>query len=155
MVVVAHGNVSEYCEAHGLTIGSRYEGKLEEYSGDGLILVTDNCADKNDYYYLKYRFRMRGIELVSTHWHDQGVEDFLEYKMKRDAERRVKKGGRRLFGLQSEEAMAVVRRIFELRDAGCTLRQISDDPGVKYPDGRKMPVSTIQVILKNRERYGL
>lgn len=153
MIVVAHGKVDAYCEEHGMVIGSRYEGKLEKYSGDGLIVVTDNCADKNDYYYLKYMLRMRGIELVSIWWHDQGVEEFLEYKMKRDAERRGKRGGRRLFGLQSEEAMAVVRRIFELRDAGLTLRQISEDPGVRYMDGRKMPISTIQVILKNRGRY--
>lgn len=138
-----------------MVITERYSGKLEEYSGRGLILVTDNCADQNDYYYMKYRLRMRGIELISTHWYDHGIESFLEYKERRDAERRERKGGRRLFGLQSEEAMAVVRRIFELRDAGYTLRQISDDPGVRYTDGRKMPVSTIQVILKNRERYGL
>lgn len=153
MVVIAHGNVDAYCEAHGMVIAERYTGKLEEYSGDGLILVTDNCADVNDYYYLRGIFRSRGIELVSTHWYNPVIENFMEYKEKRDAERRVKRGGRRLFGLQSEEAMAVVRRIFELRDAGCTMRQIADDPGVKYPDGRKMPVSTIQVILKNRERY--
>ena len=155
MVVVAHGNVDEYCEAHGMTIGSRYSGKLEEYSGSDLIVVTDNCSDKNDYYYLRYLFRARGIELVSTRWYDPSIEEFLAYKGKRDAERRVKNGGRRLFGMQSDEAMAVVRRIFELRDAGYTMRQISDDPGVRYTDGRKMPVSTIQVILRNRERYGL
>lgn len=154
MIVVAHGNVDLYCEKHDMTIGERYSGKLEDYSGDGLILVTDNCSDKNDYYYLKYMLRMRGIELVSTHWFDDGVEDFVAYMAQRDAERKVKRGGRRLFGLQSERDMAVVRRIMELRDAGYTLRQISDDPGVSYADGRKMPVSTIQVILRNRGRYG-
>lgn len=155
MNVVAHGNVDAYCEAHGMQIVERYEGRLEDYQGKGIILVTDNCSDINDYYYLKYRLRMRGVELVSLWWHDQGIEEFLEYKMKRDAESRVKNGGRRLFGLQSEEAMAVVRRIFMLRDVGYTLRKISEDPDVRYLDGRKMPVSTIQVILKNRERYGL
>lgn len=153
MVVVAHGNVDAYCEAHGMVIGSRYSGKLEEFEGSGVIVVTDNCADKNDYYYLRYLFRSRGIELVSTHWYDPSIEDFMAYKEKRDAERRVKRGGRCLFGLQSERDMAVVRRIFELRDAGKTLRQISNDPGVQYADGRQMPVSTIQVILRNRERY--
>jgi hypothetical protein len=155
MNVVAHGNVDAYCEAHGMQITERYVGRLEDYRGKGLILVTDNCSDKNDYYYLKYRLRMRGIELVSLWWHDQGIEEFLEYKMRRDAEHRARNGGRRLFGMQSEEAMAVVRRIFELRDAGKTMRQISDDPEVKYPDGREIPVSTIQVILRNRGRYGL
>ena len=59
-----------------------------------------------------------------------------------------------MFGTQSEEAMAVTRKIFELRDAGYTLRQISEHPEVGYLDGRKMSVSTIQVILKNRSRYG-
>lgn len=154
MIVVAHGDVTEYCAAHGMTIGERYVGKLEEYSGRGLILVTDNCADVNDYYYMRGIFRSKGIELVSTHWYNPVIENFLEYKEKRDAERRVKRGGRRLFGLQSDRDMVVVRRIFELRDAGCTLRQISDDPGVTYADGRSIPVSTIQVILSNRERYG-
>lgn len=155
MIVVAHGDVDAYCAEHGMVIAERYSGKLEDYSGGGLIVVTDNCADVNDYYYLRGIFRSRGIELVSTHWYNPVIENFMEYKERRDAERRVRSGGRRLFGLQSEEAMAVVRRIFELRDAGYTLRQISDDPGVRYTDGRKMPVSTIQVILKNRERYGL
>lgn len=153
MIVVAHGDVDLYCESHGMTIGERYSGKVEEYTGNGVILVTDNCADLNDYYYLKYMLRMRGIELVSTHWHDRGVEDFVAYMAQRDAERRVKRGGRRLFGLQSERDMVVVRKIFSLRDAGYTLRQISDDPGVTYADGRQIPVSTIQVILRNRGRY--
>ena len=155
MVVVAHGNVDAYCEAHGMVIGERYTGSLEEYRGNGLILVTDNCADKNDYYYLKYRLRMRGIELVSTHWHDPAIEEFLAYQERRDAEQRRRRGGRRLFGTQSEEAMAVVRRIFELRDAGKTMREIAADPEVCYTDGQRMTVSTIQVILSNRERYGL
>lgn len=150
MVVVAHGDVDLYCESHGMTIGERYSGKLEDYAGNGVILVTGNCADLNDYYYTKYRLRMRGIELVSTHWHDKSVEDFVAYMAQK---RRVKKGGRVMFGLRSEAEMVVVQKIFELRDAGKTMRDIARDPGVKYPDGREIPVSTIQVILRNRERY--
>jgi hypothetical protein len=136
-----------------MVIGSRYTGKLEEYDGNGLIVVTDNCADKNDYYYTRYLFRTRGIELISTHWHDPSIEEFMAYKEKRDAERRVNRGGRPLFGTQSERDMAVVHRIFALRDAGKTMRQISNDPKVRYADGRQIPVSTIQVILRNRGRY--
>lgn len=153
MIVVAHGDVCDYCEAHGMTIWAQYIGRLEDYPGPGRIVVTDNCSDKNDYYYLRGIFRSKGFELISTHWYDPSIEEFLEYKQKRDAERRVKRGGRRLFGLQSVRDMEVVRRIFELRDAGKTLRQISADPGVTYADGRQIPVSTIQVILSNRERY--
>lgn len=155
MIVVAHGDVSEYCESHGMTIGERYIGKLEKYDGKGLIVVTDNCSDINDYYYLRGILRGKGVELVSTHWHDPAIEGFLAYKEKRDRERRTGKGGRRLFGMSSARDMKVVHRIFELRDAGVTMRGISEDPEVRYADGRKISVSTIQVILKNRARYGL
>lgn len=155
MIVVAHGKVDDYCASHGMTIGERFVGKIEEYTGGGLIVVTDNCSDKNDYYYLRGIFRKKGIELVSTHWYDPAIEDFLEYKERRDAEGRAKKGGRPLFGTQSDRDMVVVRRIIELRDAGMTMQRISDDPEVRYADGRQISRSTIQVILNNRERYGL
>jgi len=155
MNVVAHGKVDDYCAEHRLRIVERYTGKLEDYEGRRGIVVTDNCSDQNDYYYLRDMFRSRGVELVSTHWFNEDIECFLEYKRFRDTERRVKKGGRQLFGTQSDRDMAVVRRIIEMRDLGYTLRRIADAPDVCYADGRRMAVSTIQVILKNRGRYGL
>lgn len=156
MRVVAHGDVDAYCDAHGMVIVERYTGKLEEYNGSGFVIVTDNCADKNEYYWLKYQLLHRRVILMSTHWEDKDLSDFIEYMAARDAEKKKKpkRGGRVLFGKRSEAEMAAVRRIFELRDAGHTLRQISDDPEVRYPDGRQIPVSTIQVILGNRGRYG-
>lgn len=154
MKVVAHGDVDAYCEAHGMDITERHTGRLEDYSGHGLVVVTDNCADKNEYYWLKYKFLKRRIVLLSTHWEDRDLSDFVDYMNTRDLEtRRTHPGGRPLFGTRSEEEMAVVRRIFELRDAGVTMRKIAEDPGVRYADGRKIPVSTIQVILGNRGRY--
>ena len=47
--------------------------------------------------------------------------------------------------------MAVVERIYELHDAGKKLREIAEDERVSYLDGRKMSVSTIQMIIKNRK----
>lgn len=162
MIVAAHGNVEEYCEAHGLTIGERYTGKVEDYRGDYLILVTDNCEDQNDYYYLKYKLLRRKIELVSTHWSDQGVNDFVRYLSQREADARKKMySGRLSFGFKRKAgkivedpvAIEIARRIVRLRDAGKTYREISEDSDVGYPDGRKMSISTIQEILKNRGKY--
>ena len=44
-------------------------------------------------------------------------------------------------------------RILELRDAGYTYQKINEDGEVRHPDGRKLGISTIQVILKNRKDY--
>jgi hypothetical protein len=49
--------------------------------------------------------------------------------------------------------IAVARRIIALRDAGCTMKEIRDKDGVCHPDGRKLAVSTIQQIIKNRDKY--
>ena len=155
MYVVAHGKVDDYCAEHRMIIVARHTGKLEEYEGRNTILVTDNCSDENEYYYLRDMFRTKSVELVSTHWFNEDIECFLEYKRCMDTKRRVKKGGRQLFGTQSDRDMAVVRRIFEMRDLGYTMRRISEAPDVCYADGRRMSVSTIQVILRNRERYGI
>lgn len=164
MVVVAHGNVEAYCEAHGFVIGEHYTGDVSEYEGDGRIIVTDNCSDERDYYYLKYKLIQRGIELVSTHWSDEAIEEFVTYLNRRETENRRKKyGGRQRFGYYRkngevcirEESLAVVRRIFELRDAGETYQRIVDDPDVHHPDGRKLSISTVQVILRNRKEYEL
>jgi intein-encoded DNA endonuclease-like protein len=52
-----------------------------------------------------------------------------------------------------EEGREVVRRILELRDSGCAYREIREDAGVHHRDGRKLSISTIQIIVKNREEY--
>ena len=160
MNVAAHGNVDAYCEAHGMVIVERYSGDVLEYRGDCSVLVTDNCEDQNEYYFVKYRLMLRKIELVSTHWSDAGVEDFVRYLGEREmARRRDKYTGRMAFGfyrangvtVADPAGIAIARRIISLRDAGKKYREIADE--VTYPDGRKMSISTIQVILRNRSKY--
>ena len=158
MRVAGHGDVADYCNAHGMTIVEQYTGDLENYNGDCLVLVTDNCKDKNEYYYLKYKLMKRKITLLSTHWCDCAIADFVEYMA---AQRGAKRGGRLMFGfkrengevVEDEVSMRIVRRIFEMRDQGKKYREIAADPDVCYPDGRDLPVGTIQTILKNRSRY--
>lgn len=155
MVVAAHGNVDAYCQEHGMVIAERYSGKLEDYRGGHLVLVTDNCSDRNDYFYLKYLLLKRKVTLISTHWESRDIEDFVSYLNQR--ERREKYGGRMPFGFGrdglSAEGKRVACRIISLRDAGLTYKQISEDEGVRYLDGRRIPISTIQVILRNRSKY--
>lgn len=162
MLVAAHGDVDEYCRAHGMIVAERYEGAVEKYAGDYLVLVTDNCESMNDYYYLKYKLHQRGIELVSTHWHERSLDEFVQYMGEREnRDRETARPGRLPFGyrrskgevLEDAAKMVVVRRIFELRDDGKTYREIQRDLGVKHPDGRPMSISTIQVILQNRWKY--
>lgn len=72
---------------------------------------------------------------------------------------RPKYGGRQRFGYSFVDGKvtltgaAVVKRIFEMRDRGCTYREISEDDSVRHPDGRKLSISTVAVVIKNREEY--
>ena len=43
--------------------------------------------------------------------------------------------------------------IIELKDKGYTLRRIQEDSRVVHTDGRKLSISTIQLIVKNRKDY--
>lgn len=149
MIVCAHGEVSEYCENRDMIIVERYEGDIENYGGVCRVLVTDREMSSNEYFYLKGKMLLRGVELVSTRYIDM---ENLPQGVIRDV-RETHSRGRRKFGDGSVAERAVVDRIFELRDAGATLKEISEDEKVGYLDGRKMTVSTIQVILKNRNKY--
>lgn len=162
MRVAAHGNVDEFCAERDFIIEERYEGELIDYAGKSMVLVTDGCDELNEYYYLKYVLFKRGVSLVSTHWRNKDVSAFVEYCLKQDEERRRgKRAGRQPFGFQWDHGERVVnpatigvaRRIIALRDAGYTYRAIAEDPEVRYPDGRKMSISTVQVILNNRGIY--
>ena len=151
MIVCAHGEVSEYCKNHGMTICDQHVGNIEDYSGVCRVLVTDASLGENEFYALKLKMLKRGVELVSVEHSDEAMSEFVSYLAKQNGGGR---GGRRKFGERSEDEMKVVRRIFELRDNGYTLKEISEDPEVRYLDGRgKMPLSTIQVILNNRDKY--
>lgn len=151
MIVCAHGDVEKYCLDRGMVICAQHIGAIESYEGSCRVLVTDADMSENEFYALKLKMLRRGVELVSTRHSDEAMAEFVAYLAQ--SEKREKHGGRRMFGLKSGEEMAVVYRIFELRDAGCTLKEISEDPGVGYLDGRKMSLSTIQTILKNRNKY--
>ena len=148
MIVCAHGEVTEYCESRDMIIMERYTGDIENYCGVCPVLVTDREMSSGEYYYLKGKMLARGVELVSTRYVD--TENLVQGTVKEVSEKRR---GRRKFGDGSEAEMAVVRRIFELRDAGVTMREISEDPEVHRMDGERMSVSTIQTILNNREKY--
>ena len=145
MLVCAHGEVSEYCKNRDMIIMERYTGKIENYRGGCRVLVTDLDMSLNEYCYLKGMMLAHGTELVSTRYVDS---ENLVYSIDKRENR-----GRRKFGDDSEAEMAVVRRIFEMRDAGHTMKEISEDENVRYLDGRRMTVSTIQVILDNRNKY--
>jgi hypothetical protein len=96
------------------------------------------------------------VELVSTQHKDNAdVSDYVLYDAQK---RRQKYGGRYRFGFGAdgtlyEDARVVLKRIFELRDKGYPYRKIQDDPGVHHPDGRKICISTIQIIIQNRAIY--
>ena len=149
MIVCAHGEVSEYCESMDMIIVERYAGDIENYNGCCCVMVTDREMSVGEYYYLKGKMLARGIELVSTRYVD--LENLVLEAVKDAPGKRSR--GRRKFGDGSVAEMAVVRRIFELRDAGRTMKEITEDDGVHYLDGRKMSISTIQTILDNRGKY--
>lgn len=159
MLVAAHGNVDEFCAAHGMQIGERYKGKVEDYCGKCMILVTDNCDTEQEYYYLKYKLRKRRIELVSTHWNNVDVDAFVRYMEQRET--REKSGGRPAFGFRWENGslvedpagIEVARKIIAMRDAGIPWRRIAETEGVSHPNGAPLSISTLQVIVKNRGKY--
>jgi len=160
MIVAAHGNVDAYCAEHGMVIAERYEGDVAEYRGSCLVLVTDNCEDQNDYYYLKYLLRKRKVELLSTHWHSADVSEFVRYMSLREEEmRREKYVGRAPFGFRrvngavvvDETEIAIARKAVAMRDASAKLREIAEE--ASRMSGRNVSISTIQMILKNRGKY--
>ena len=157
MTVCVKGDVELFCRERGLEVAEVYTGNIEDYSGPCTLFVTDMDTRDYEYYYLKGRLYSRGITLIST----RGVEndtlvEYIAYTVGR--EKRDKTGGRNMFGFRNrgemyDEGKAVVRRILELRDAGYTYRKIQEDDGVHHLDGRKIGISTIQIILNNRDRY--
>ena len=159
MLVCAHGDVDYFCEKRDMVIVDRYDGDLEKYDGPWCVIVTDLDVVEHEYYYLKGKLLARGKELISTRYEDNvALSEYAAYAGKRGAEeRRVKYGGRQRFGfcdgVLTAEGKAVTDRIFELRDKGYSYRMIREDEGVHHPDGRKMSISTIQIIIKNRSMY--
>lgn len=159
MIVCGNGDVAAYCRDHDMVVYEQYDGDPIDYRGNCAVLVTDREMPRAEYYYVKCELMGRGVELVSIHHTDDEImSEFLAYA----AERRKKRyGTRQMFGyyrkngvvLPREDSLAVVRHIFALRDAGCTLRTIQEDPEVHHPDGRRLSLATIQKILKDRGKY--
>ncbi len=162
MIVVAHGNVEAYCAEHGMVISERYSGDLLEYKGSCPVVVTDADVSKNEYFYTKCLLLQRSIELISTRWASLELSEFVAYAAEQERKRRKRYGGRILFGMKRVDGMdvedpelfPVVERILELRKQGKTYAEIRADEGVRR-NGEKLPISTIQTILNNREKYGL
>lgn len=163
MIVCSHGNVLEFCRAHGMISVVQYVGDLENYDGKPRTLVTDQDMSESEYYYLKGVLMTRGVDLIHTQYKDdEKILEVLTYNAQRQREQHlIRYGGRQPFGYQKRngmvfeipEMMAVARRIIEMKDAGFSLRLIRDDKDVHHPDGRKISVSTIQQIINNREKY--
>lgn len=159
MVVCAHGNVNEFCKEYDMLIVETHVGDIEKYSGIFRVLVTDQEMTEYNYYYLKGRMLAKGYELVSVHHSDKRcLVDLIAHTVEKELEdKREKFGGRHMFGTNedglTEHGRTVVRRILELRDTGFSLRQIKECPDVHHPDGKSLSISTIQVIIKNREIY--
>lgn len=158
MVVCAHGDVSRFCEGHGMKILESYEGDLGLYRGNCAVVVTDLKMTRKEYDTWKCLLFGRGVELVSTEWTD---DDVILRLLHSQVENRKKRGGRQMFGFAKQNGqivevpvkMAVARRVLELRDRGLTLRDIREDADVCHPDGKKLSISTIQQIIKNRDEY--
>ena len=158
MIVYAHGNVSDFCEKNNMIIVGTHDGEIEDYKGFCPVLVTDKEMSEPEYYYLKGRMIARKVELVSVHHTDMKV--FVEQML---FNMKMRKGNRGFcrFGFKREgdeivpheQNMLVVKRILELRDKGYVLREIREDDLVRKSDGRKLSISTIQIIIRDREIY--
>lgn len=159
MMVCGHGDVAEFCARQDMVVCEQYTGDLNDYHGSCRVLVTDQDMPEMEYYMIKGKLMGRGIELVSTRFIDD--PRMIQLLLCQVKNRKQNYGGRQSFGYRRRgdrveeipESIAVVRRILELRDAGHTLRSIHEDEGVHHPDGRKISVSTIQQIIKNRKKY--
>lgn len=160
MLVCAYGDVDDFCKDKDMLIVDRYDGDLEQYNGLCRVIVSDAAWDASGYNFLKGKLLAKGYELVSTIHTDRDTLAYLIAKSIQN-ERKNKYGGRHIFGFQNidgetkltDHGRAVVNRIFELRDLGYTYRAIREDSGVCHPDGRPISISTIQIILSNREKY--
>jgi hypothetical protein len=158
MVVCAHGDVSRFCEEHEMEILEKYEGDLLNYNGKCLVIVTDQKMTREEYESLKCKVFGHGYELVSVDWTDDTIILAL---LRQTIANRKKRGGRQMFGFTKKNGeiteiprlMYVARRIIELRDSGMTLREIREFPEIHHLDYKKISTSTIQQIIKNRERY--
>jgi hypothetical protein len=158
MVVCAHGNVTEFCENHEMLVFEKHEGPLDEYKGSCPVVVTDQKMTREEYDRLKCVLFGAGIELVSVDWTDDEV---ILRLLRSQVDSRKNRSGRQMFGfyrkngvlMENPALIVVARKVIELRDAGYTLRDIRGNPDIAWADGRRLAMSTIQAIIKNRDKY--
>ena len=161
--VAAQGDVGDYCRNHNYVVKQWYYGNPADYDGEWKILVTDWSYRKNEYYAVKIMLLRRGIELISTMWNDMDLEyfvqEFVDYEKNRKSKNHT--GGRPPYGFRIVDGkrieipgeIEVARLIVRLREEGATYKMITENPDVRRPDGTKFTISTIQVILNNRDKY--
>lgn len=158
MVVCAHGDVDKFCEKHKIEILERYNGDLEDYIGNCVVIVTDQQMTREQYESLKCTMFGRGLEVISTEWTDDAIILAL---LRQTVDRRKRRGGRNPFGYRKEDGelveipmlIDVARDVIRMRDAGRTLKYIRDHEDIRHLDGKKISMSTIQLIIKNRRMY--
>ncbi len=149
MMVCAHGDVTEFCNARGMVICEVYEGDIREYRGHARVLVTDSDVCESEYYFLKGEMLAKGYELISTRYDDnEMLSQYIRYSVDRRKENRR---SRKSLGTRDDPAsLAVVDRILKLRAAGMSLRAIREDEGVRRADGKKYSVSTIAEVIRRK-----
>lgn len=158
MIVCAHGDVAVFCEKHRMRILETYTGDLRNYKGNCPVIVTNQQMTREEYEELKCELFGRRVEMVSVDWTDGAVIMAL---LRKQVAQRGKRGGRQPFGFYKKngviteipEVIAVARKVIELRDKGYSLRDIKDRSDIRHPDGGELGLSTIQAIVKNREKY--
>ncbi len=165
MRVAAQGDVSDYCRNHNYVVKEWYYGNPVDYNGEWKVLVSDWPYRKNEYYAVKIVLLRKGIELISTVWNDLDLDYFAQefVDFERNQKRKTHTGGRPPFGFRMIDGKRVevpgeietARLIVQLREEGATYKQITEHPDVHYLDGTKFSISTIQVILRNRDKYKL
>ena len=164
MIVCGHGNVTEFCRNNGMTVAAQHTGKITDYDGDIKVIVTDTEMCVQEFFYLRMVMLAKGYDVRSVHYPDldEKLNSFVEYvEVQERIRRKQTYGGRQPFGYRRvrnkvreiPEAIDVARKIIALKDEGATLRQIHECESIHHPDGRKISVSTIQQIIKNREKY--
>jgi hypothetical protein len=159
MVVCTHGEVKNYCAERNMIPVEQYVGDVVDYSGLSRIIVTDQKMSRNEYYVMKGLMLTRGYELVSIHYADEPcMIDLITHLVAKETEERKEKfTGRYMFGTNADgwipEMREVVMMILDMKEKGFSLRQIKECPNVHHPDGRSLSISTIQNIIKNREKY--
>lgn len=156
MLVCGHGDIADYCSEHGMVVADTYKGDIRDYRGLCRVIVTDARMSELEYYCLKSELMSNGYKLVSTIHKDTELSaSLMPSGDKSSHPGRCRFGLRRVNGelLPHKDRIEVVRRILELRDRGYSLHKIQDDEQVRHDDGRVLSISTIQLIIKNRDKY--